>query len=57
MSIFINSCFKSVIILLLLYHSINTVVSTANKIENNRSDAREKSFKYSMNSRGPRIEP
>ena len=37
--------------------SINAVISYANKIENNISDARETSFNYIINSRGPNIEP
>ena len=34
---------------------MNTVALSTNKIENNILDAREKSFKYIINSRGPTI--
>ena len=37
--------------------SMNTLVSSANNMENNRSDALEKSFMYKMNSRGPSMDP
>ena len=37
--------------------SINTVVSSANKMENSKSEAREKLLTYKINSNGPKIEP
>ena len=57
MSILINSLLKIVMLFLKLYPSINTAVSSANKIENNIGDAREKSFEYRTNNKGPKIEP
>ena len=36
---------------------MNTLVSSANKIENNREEALEKSFTYRIKSNGPRIYP
>ena len=40
-------------ILLYVVPSINTLVSTSNSIENNKSDALEKSSIYTMNRRWP----
>ena len=37
--------------------SINTLVSSANKIENNKSDDLEKSLALKINNRGPNIDP
>ena len=37
--------------------STNTLVSSANKIENNKSDVVEKSLTLRINKRGPNIEP
>ena len=37
--------------------SLNTVVSSANKMENSKSEAREKSLTYKINSNGPKMEP
>ena len=36
--------------------SINTLVSSANKIENNKSDDLEKSLTLRINNRGPNID-
>ena len=38
-------------------HSINTLISSANKIENNKSDDLEKSLTLRINNRGPNIDP
>ena len=57
LSTFTNSIFMSFMILLNAVPSMNTLVSSANNMENNRSDALEKSFMYKMNSRGPRMDP
>ena len=37
--------------------SINTLVSSANKIESNKSDELEKSLTLRINNRGPNIDP
>ena len=37
--------------------SINTLVSSANKIENNKSDDLAKSLTLRINNRGPNIDP
>ena len=57
LSTFTNSIFMSFMILLYVVPSMNTLVSSANNMENNRSDALEKSFMYKMNSRGPSMDP
>ena len=57
LSTFTNSVFMSFMILLYAVPSINTLVSSAINMENNRSDALEKSFMYKMNSKGPSMDP
>ena len=57
LSTFTNSIFMSFMILLYAVPSMNTLVSSANNMENNRSDALEKSCIYKMNSRGPSMDP
>ena len=56
LSTFTNSIFMSFMILLYAVHSMNTLVSSANNMENNRSDALEKSFMYKINNRGPSMD-
>ena len=47
----------SFMILLYAVPSMNTLVSSANSIENNKSDDLEKSLIYKMKRRGPSMDP
>ena len=55
-STFSNSLFMSFMILLYAVPSMNTLVSSANSIETNKSDDLEKSLIYNMNRRGPSMD-
>ena len=57
LSTFSNSLFMSFMILLYAVPSMNTLVSSANSIENSKSDYLEKSLIYNMNRRGPSMDP
>ena len=52
-----NSSFRVSIYFRYSCLSINTVVSSANKIENSKSEAREKSLTYKINSNNLKMEP
>ena len=54
---FSNSRFMSFMILLYAGPSMNTLVSSANSIENNKSDDLEKLLIYKMKRRGPSMDP
>ena len=54
---FSNSRFMSFMILLYAVPSMNTLVSSANSIENNKSDDLEKSLIHKMKRRGPSMDP
>ena len=52
-----SETFSSSLFRISMPSAINTLVLTANKIENNKSDDHEKSLTLRINNRGPNIDP